>query len=202
MSRDSVETPWADYHKVGHARFRSAAFRLFHFTYKCTIPEYYFLTDFEITKIGVSMEGDTYGGDRLMSPKTTDCTPAFMAMTLGSGGYVSIHSLEDVVKIYDDCVEHIGDWYKAVMEEGRVIDVPIEDLYAFEQMVLDYHQDVDKYKREDPSAVERMARFTGRTGSWQREGLTGYRSMPYLPRVPKIENYLIDRSIQSGRLHV
>lgn len=179
------------YSREHHKQYKSAAYRLFHFTYPALVPEYYFHSDWDmsikgygITGVGMVDEG------ALFRKRESNVFPSFLAMVVGNGGNIDLLDIQDVIMIYDDIVEHLSDWNRYVdYRLGAVSNCPIDELKWFEQLAMDLHPHVDAYRRHHQNRDSVAGRYilNGRRGH-----LSARPASLYIPVAPIIERRIRD----------
>lgn len=179
------------YSREHHRKYKSAAYRLFHFTYPALVPEYYFHSDWDMTTKGYGVTGVSMVDDgALFRKRESNVYPSFLAMVVGNGGNIDLLDIEDVILIYDDIVEHLSDWNQYVdYRLGDAPNCPIEELKWFEQLAMDFHPHVDKHRRTN----QRQDTVAGRYLLGGRRGTSQSRPASlYIPVAPIIERRLRD----------
>lgn len=147
----------------------TAAWKLFKIYYRVGIPEMFFHDPEWVAKYGRPTSGNKMVDRSMMNTERTVMLPVSdIVRYFELGANISFKNINDIIIVYRDIVEHLGDWENAIRNNihGNM-EAPTEDLVLFDQFKdALYHLTI---RAEDPlvkhSDISTVRRTFGRRRS-------------------------------------
>lgn len=113
----------------------TAAFKIFHYYYKCYVPQHALYNKDYLTTFGIPTTGNREI-DRQLATATTlaQYTIAEMAELLGRGINITLEEPVKSVEIYLTLREHLKDWERTVQTAFGDSDPPMDDLRLLDNL--------------------------------------------------------------------
>ena len=162
----------------------SAAYKIWHYTFTCTIAQMH-LVSAEFLEQGGSITSGNPAIDRQMANNivTVQITPAAMAGFLAEGATLALVEMSDAAKIYQMIHDHLSDWQRALQNNPHVIKAPVDELRQLDALATAIYPQARVFFRSDPFHGKLVNVLMGMTRS--RGGIT--RTGSLLPSGPAVK---------------
>lgn len=129
----------------------TAAFKIFHYNFNCTVPALYLYSQSYITTFGISSSGDKLVDDHAaLAPVNTNLTIAAMATYYDEGATIGLINPRDSVRIYSYIKQHLTDWAHEMQVDFNRLDVPTEELRMLENFAIEVYKVARNFMSEVP----------------------------------------------------
>lgn len=106
----------------------TAAFKIFHYYYKCWIAQHYIVTNDLNMMFGIPTTGQREVDRELANSKMlVQLTINEMTEYFDRGANITLENQADAVTIYEIVHQHLHDWKQAASFEVSRMDIPVED---------------------------------------------------------------------------
>lgn len=188
------------YDRKQHGKYKTAAYRLFHFGYDCDVPHFYLLTEQQLTTTGYRTNTDGTPDALMREMKSVNIAPAFMAKILDQGGAVYIKSSEDAVLIYRDCIAHLNDWLHGLDNPVVRDRCPVKGLYLFDRLAEVLHEvcffsPLDRGQVKTIRSLKQRGRLTVGKDTAHSGNHSALDIPPYAPIASRIEERMIRENL-------
>lgn len=128
----------------------TAAFRIFHYYYKCWLPQHHLYDRSFMETFGLPTSGNREV-DRELANSETLCqlTMAEMAEHLSNGANLTLETPKDSVVIYRTLREHLMDWKGNAEDPIKRSEVPVDDLRKLDDLAGQVYQVARGYMEQD-----------------------------------------------------
>lgn len=119
---------------VAQVTQHNAAYKLFHYPFRVSIPSGYLVSQAEIAAIGIPTSGNAALDRReAQRPVEISITIDRMAEFFAQGITLEFESIADIVRIYDIILEHITDFQVAIDARVMMPEIPWDDLKLLDE---------------------------------------------------------------------
>ena len=134
-----------------NAKNHSPAYKIWHYTFTCTIAQMFLVTA-EFLEQGGSITSGSASIDRQMANNIVQVqlTPAAMAGYLAEGATLALVEMEDAAKIYQMIHDHLSQWQRELQFNPHVVTAPIEDLRQLDALAAAIYGQARFHFRTDP----------------------------------------------------
>jgi len=128
----------------------SAAYRIFHYYYKCWMPQHHLYDRAFMDTFGIPTTGDREV-DRELAGSETLCqlNIADMAEHLSNGANLTLETPKDSVAIYQTVREHLMDWKRIVEDPINTSEPPVDDLRKLDELAGEIYKVAKGYMEKD-----------------------------------------------------
>lgn len=146
-----------------------AAYRVFHFYYKCYIPQHFLYSQDFIDTFGLPTSEDRAVDRELAySPVLSRLTISEMALHLDQGAVITLYEPNRSVTIYQTIREHLQDWELKVQSGMTNREPPLEDLRMLDALATELYKVARGYLEKEGDHTSIGALFNNR----KKQGIT------------------------------
>ena len=169
----------------------SAAYKLFHYPFECTIPTFYLYSQEYVSKFGIASSGNAQVDEQqARTPQRCRLTVAAMASYFDEGAPIGLIDARDSVRIYQYIRQHLLDWQSAMLVDFNRRDTPVEELRVLENFGAEIYKVARHFLTEAP---EDSGLFQKLSGLSRRRGIKRHSSVEAPPpQVPEQHNPIVD----------
>lgn len=152
----------------------SAAYKLFHYPFDCTIPAFYLYSKEYVQTFGIASSGvSQIDESQSRAPQRVRLTPAAMAMYFDEGAPIGLINPRDSVRIYQYLREHLIDWQNSLNRDVNRRDSPVDDLRMLENFAAEIYKVARCFMAEMPedSSLFNKLRNMGSRRAVRRRGV-------------------------------
>jgi len=128
----------------------SAAHRIFHYLYKCYIPQHHLYSRDYLDTFGIPTTGDREVDKQLAnSPTLCQLSIADMAEHFANGANMSLENPRVSVEIYETVREHLVNWQRIVQDPLDTTEPPLDDLRKLDEFAGEVYKIARGYMEKD-----------------------------------------------------
>lgn len=143
----------------------TAAYRIFHFYFKCYIPQHFLYTQDFVDVFGLpTSENAEVDRELALTPVLSRLTISQMAECLDQGAVITLYEPDKSVEIYETVTEHLNDWRQRTEASLINKDAPLEDLRKLDALATELYKVARGYI-EKKGNVNRLSNFAKRSSA-------------------------------------
>lgn len=126
------------------------AHRIFHYLYKCYMPQHHLYTNEYLSTFGIPVSGDREVDKQLaQTPTLCQLTIADMAEHYANGATLTLETPSQSTEIYQTLREHLRNWEGMTQDPLYTGEVPMEDLRKLDELAGEVYKIARGYMAKD-----------------------------------------------------